>query len=413
MIVSINLSLTQIFKIQIMKKITLLIALISLPLLSAAQTWDFNDGTVQGWTAGAGGTITPNTTTVTFSWITGKKPKLIKPTGGTNVVDADTKKFLAITLKNNTEMSELKLKHLKPDGSNRFVKFDITPNLNNFKTYYFDLTNTNWTGAQDLIELIFSNAGVASTSDAGLEVDTIEFVASAPTTEQHIYEFNTDGDTEGWVKANGTISGPATGNLTFTPTANKFAKIKQQSHHVDANTFSRMHIRLKNLSTNDDQIRVIMNGDAVNVVDQIITTSDANFKTYDLDLSTSSAWIGNVLVQIGFRDQDNANNPGQSSGTGDFIIDRIEFSNAVLSVNRNELTDFTLYPNPVNGRLHFNSLTEISKVEVYNLAGQRLMQLKNFVNNSFDVSILSNGVYLVNVEDVENRSITKKIIIAK
>ena len=409
-----------------MKKITLLIVLIAIPFIGFAQIFDFTNSD-DGWNTLVRFTSTNNATFMKITTVAGdgslKNPS-VENAMSSPTIDADTQKWIGITLKNNdaTGPTYLRVAFRKSDDSGWVQKNTvITTADTQFKTYWIDLTNSNWTGIKDRFRLQFKTDNGTSSganyilpnASISIDIDKIEFTASAPTTEQHIYEFNTDGDTEGWVKANGTISGPAAGSLTFTPTANKFAKIKQEGHHVDANTFARMHIRLKNLSTNDDQIRVIMNGDAVNVVDQIITTGDANFKTYDLDLSSSTAWTGNVLVQIGFRDQDNANNPGQSSGTGDFVIDRIEFSNAVLSVRRNELTDFTLYPNPVNNRLNFNSLTDISKIEVYNLTGQRLLQLRNFSNNSFDVSTLSSGIYLVNVEDVENRSVTKKIIINK
>jgi len=401
-----------------MKKITFLLVML-LPLIGMSQTFDF-DNTDDGWNVLNGFTATNNATFMTLTTVAGDGT-LKNPLFGTTAagVDTSTNFYIGITLKNSDANGPtyMRVSYPKTSGNGRVYKsIDITAGDSDFVTYWIDLTNNNhWTGTKNDIKVHFKSAGntnyILPTTPVSIDIDKIEFAPAPPTTEQHIYEFNTDNDTEGWEAANGTISGPTNGVLTFTPEAGKFAKIKQLTHHVDASQFSRVHITLKNLSTDDDVVRFIFNGDAANPVDVPVSTSDTDFVVYDVDLSTSPAWTGDVLVTISFRDPDYAAHPGQSSGTGDFLIDRIEFTNTV-SVEDNQLGYFEVYPNPVKDFVRVNTENTIKEISIFDLTGKKIMKVNNSVNNNQNINVhnLNQGIYLIKVTDIKNNIGTQKFV---
>ncbi len=79
----------------------------------------------------------------------------------------------------------------------------------------------------------------------------------------------------------------------------------------------------------------------------------------------------------------------------------------------NDVTDnlkFSLYPNPANGKFSITSTTKpLTNVEIYNLLGQKVLDL-NFSNTNseeINISSLKSGIYLVNI----NKTTTKKLIV--
>lgn len=57
-----------------------------------------------------------------------------------------------------------------------------------------------------------------------------------------------------------------------------------------------------------------------------------------------------------------------------------------------------VYPNPTNQFISFSSSIELSKIEIYNVVGQKVLEL-NPTQNSFDLGNLSNGIYILKAED--------------
>ena len=404
-----------------MKKITLLLMLLSIPFFGIAQTFEFNNSD-DGWDTYINFTATLNATYMTLTTTPGdgtlKNPNFSTTSAG---VDTSLGSYIGVTLKNGSADGPtfLRVSYPKQSGGRVYKSIDITNGDTGFKTYWIDLANQNWTGTMDDIKIQFknsdgSNSGVdfiLPTTSIDIDIDKIEFAAQPTTSEQHIYEFDTDNDAEGWQGVNGTISGPTSGVLTFTPDQNKYAKIKQLSHHVDATQYSRVHITLKNQSTDDDELRFIFNGDAPNAIDYQISTNDSDFVTYDIDLSSSSAWTGDVLVTIAFRDADNPNQPGQSSGTGDFLIDRIEFTNQ-SAVDKNTLSFLDVYPNPATDFIKVQTENPIAKITVYDMTGKVVYRQFNTDRpvGQIDISQYNSGIYLVKVEDENHHSSTCKFV---
>ncbi len=403
-----------------MKKITILLMLLTVPFINMAQTFEFNNSD-DGWNVMTGFSATNNATFMTLTTDPGNGTSK-NPFFGTVSAGVDTSlgSYIGITLKNSDAdgPTYMRVSYPKQSSGRVFKNIDITAGDTDFKTYWIDLSNSNWTGTMDDFKIHFKATGntdyILPTNSVNIDIDKIEFAAQPTTTEQHIYEFNTDNDTEGWDQTNGTISGPSNGILTFTPNQNSYAKIKQLLHHVDASQFSRVHITLKNLSTNDDVIRLIFNGDSNNAIDQQISTNDSDFVTYDIDLSSSSAWTGDVLVTIAFRDADNPNQAGQSSGTGDFLIDRIEFTNQ-SGVDNNTLSFLDVYPNPTTDFINVQTKNTISKINIVDMTGKSIFKQYNIDKPSqrIDVSKFTPGIYLIKVEDIFHHKSTQKFIIFK
>ena len=397
-----------------MKKITLLFLLAILPMVGFAQIFDFTN-TDDGWNALNSFTSANGATFMTLTTVPGdgtlKNPTVKNATTG---ADASTNAFVGVTIRNNDANGPtfLRISYPKPDGGRRNIEQDITAGDTDFVTYWFDMTHAEWTGTMDDIKIHFKNAGntdyILPNTSVTIDIDKIEFASSVPTTENNVYNF--DSSDEGWNDTTRCTVAAVGGDLEVTLTGGTSnSKVALTGFYINATNNAFAHITLKN-NTNDDQLKLVYtSGTGSKTKTMAITTMDATYMTYDFDLGADTEWTGNVEdIKLTFDDT------ATQEGSGVFLIDKIVFDNdAILSVNKNELTNFTLYPNPVNSRLNFNSLTDISKIEIYNLMGQRLLQYKNFSTNSFDISTLSSGVYLINVEDVENKSITKKIIVSK
>jgi hypothetical protein len=75
------------------------------------------------------------------------------------------------------------------------------------------------------------------------------------------------------------------------------------------------------------------------------------------------------------------------------------------------LSDFTLFPNPVKSELTMASTARISKLEIYNIAGQLVKEASNLEDTSI-VSLegLISGVYFVKLASQDGIVSTQKII---
>lgn len=395
-----------------MKKITLLLMFLIASISLNAQIWDFTNDN-GGWEGKAGGTLTVGATASNFAWVTDNKPKMFQTTAN---VDADVNKVFSITIKNNTEITELKLKHLKPDATKRYVALSIDANLDEFKTYYFDLTNSNWVGIQNEMDFIFSVGGNNTTSDASIEVDQVGFIESIPTTEKHEFHFATNDDLEGFEEKNVNSVVVSGGILTMDTKVDGYSNMKQVEHHLDASSYGTLEIEIKNNSTNDDTFFFVFPDGTTKEL--TISTSDTDFKLYQMDLKGNAIWTGEVLnykIRFGDADRVNPNDNtkfGVSSGTGTIEIDRITFTNQILAtddVGFKDDVNISLYPNPVSHILSIHSPKVINKVEVFNYLGQRTISKTDSLK-ALNISGLTNGVYILKIYQEGNIVSTKRFI---
>ncbi len=90
------------------------------------------------------------------------------------------------------------------------------------------------------------------------------------------------------------------------------------------------------------------------------------------------------------------------------------YGSSPLSVNENANTEFSIYPNPVKNDLLLNSNKKSGnlKIHIFNIVGKLLSnKTSNFkIQESIDVSNLSNGIYFLNIKDENGNIEVKKFI---
>ncbi|WP_026449828.1 T9SS type A sorting domain-containing protein, partial [Aequorivita capsosiphonis] len=81
-----------------------------------------------------------------------------------------------------------------------------------------------------------------------------------------------------------------------------------------------------------------------------------------------------------------------------------------LSVADNTLGGFTFYPNPTSGSLSLSSVSNIDSVAIYNLLGQKVMDVKvEATTSEINISGLNTGTYIMKVS-VEGQIGTYKVL---
>ena len=285
-------------------KITYLFLL--LPLLTFAQG-PFNfDTSTEGFTCNSsGGALGAHTVTqsvgdlkVDFVTGTGNNPIIKKVDANIN---ADTKNFIEIRLKNLSAISYLRL---APAGTTaNYGNVLISTADTEYKTYTVDVTA--WTGTVGIDILckkntVASGSGQAYTPLTGeyILIDYIKPLATLVTTEVNVFNFaaTTEGFTDltRATAVQATESSKGTLKINCTTAASTNAKVALSSlvaHVEGANKYA--HITLKNTSTNTV---FQLNGKATvsgiagvetafNPI-QTYTPSDMDYKTYDFDLTT-------------------------------------------------------------------------------------------------------------------------------
>lgn len=86
------------------------------------------------------------------------------------------------------------------------------------------------------------------------------------------------------------------------------------------------------------------------------------------------------------------------------------YSNPNLLSNTNFSANnlkFNLYPNPTNDILNIEMENEIQSLEIYSLLGQKVMTANN---KNINIGSLSNGLYMVRVQDIDGGVATQKLV---
>jgi hypothetical protein len=87
------------------------------------------------------------------------------------------------------------------------------------------------------------------------------------------------------------------------------------------------------------------------------------------------------------------------------------FNEATAVVYRNEIPDFSMYPNPIgNGILKINTLSNSQKqIQIFNILGKQLLS-KTITNEELNVSKLKAGMYILKVIEDGKTAIRKLVI---
>ncbi len=401
-----------------MKKITLL--LIAFPMLLFSQvTFDFKTSQdALGWVkAGGASDVSIVPEGLAISWIANKAPKIRQTALN---VDASVYKWIAVTLINSsTEANFMKLAHFKGNAGSgtKFIQTAITEDLGS-KTYYYDLTHTEWvnysTDDPSDFDIFFNIDGgnLQNPSTSGdIIISKIEFLELPYKSD---YTFDFDGDNDGWIDYDvaTTVAG---GFATSVPVVGATAKIRQETFRVDAANASHVHIVYKNESQDNDQLRVAWVTDdaeptypGVNIP---ILKETTGFETVSFDITAvkGADWTAHTAknLSVAIRDTENAN----KASAGNLIIDRIVFNNeANLSVGGVKSNPaVSLYPNPVNDVLNISSATAIESVTIYSITG-KLVTIQTTTTSQLSTSNLASGIYIVKIAFENGTELSQKFV---
>lgn len=85
------------------------------------------------------------------------------------------------------------------------------------------------------------------------------------------------------------------------------------------------------------------------------------------------------------------------------------FNFATLSIDKNELSELTVYPNPVKDIVHVSNInTSLIKAEIYNVNGQLIFSTENQLG-SINIGRLQSGVYILKLYSVKAQKTIKLI----
>ena len=87
-------------------------------------------------------------------------------------------------------------------------------------------------------------------------------------------------------------------------------------------------------------------------------------------------------------------------GNDSFVLQTDSFKvEGTLGVGDNEISDFEYYYNPFNDLLTVNSSENLTKIQVYNVLGQKIIDDKiNNYNYQINLGTLSTSIYFIRVE---------------
>ncbi len=105
--------------------------------------------------------------------------------------------------------------------------------------------------------------------------------------------------------------------------------------------------------------------------------------------------------------------PGPNPNTTadiDFWLDDVRIA-STASIKENQGFEVKVYPNPTNDILNLTTVDEIQKVTVFNLMGQKVLQVNKETElvESINMNALNSGIYLVKIE-TENAEQTLRVV---
>ncbi|MDA9057536.1 T9SS type A sorting domain-containing protein [Flavobacteriaceae bacterium] len=150
---------------------------------------------------------------------------------------------------------------------------------------------------------------------------------------------------------------------------------------------------------------LIATGGANNRVN--ITSNDGEWSSVDIPLSDFTALDLSIIFQMKFYGLNGTN----ADGTLDIYLDNIYFYTGVpLSVDKNNILNVNLYPNPAKGVVNFSSASNAAlDVSVYDMLGKQVLRAEA-VQSQLNISSLNPGMYFVKMTQGSNSS-TKKLVV--
>ncbi|SEQ14424.1 Por secretion system C-terminal sorting domain-containing protein [Hyunsoonleella jejuensis] len=97
----------------------------------------------------------------------------------------------------------------------------------------------------------------------------------------------------------------------------------------------------------------------------------------------------------------------------DNVSSEFDFYTLSSKSKRSNTIEFGLYPNPAKDILKIKSLNGISKLSVYDVTGKQVLVADKVYGDKIDISNLTTGIYVLQIEDNDKNTGTKKFVITK
>jgi hypothetical protein len=161
-------------------------------------------------------------------------------------------------------------------------------------------------------------------------------------------------------------------------------------------------------TSGSDRLRIYVKDLGDNIEYDLLNTTGSDIN----DLGIEGGWN---TASLSIEDSPNINvqliiEARTNSGSEAFFFDNVHFEQ-LLGDRELEADYFTLYPNPTDkGYVHIISNTdEIKKVIVFDVLGQQVINTR-LTSDRLDVSELSSGVYIIEIEQGQATTIKKLVI---
>jgi hypothetical protein len=159
-----------------------------------------------------------------------------------------------------------------------------------------------------------------------------------------------------------------------------------------------------------------------------VHTENGEFHTYIIDnpfLVSGVIYIGweqttDDLLNIGLDKNNMANDymfynigSGWNNSTypGAWMIRPIVSKDPIILSSEEIVDDFKLYPNPAKSELFIETNKPENVISIYNIQGVLIKRItSNTTLNRFNIDNLASAIYIVEVENSENRSYQKIIV---
>jgi hypothetical protein len=86
-------------------------------------------------------------------------------------------------------------------------------------------------------------------------------------------------------------------------------------------------------------------------------------------------------------------------------------SSAIQKIVSEEIPQLKIYPNPATSVIGIQlSVSRLKEVEVFNLAGKKVLEMEKIKSDLINISKLSSGTYLIVAEDISGNKFTSKFV---
>jgi len=133
-----------------------------------------------------------------------------------------------------------------------------------------------------------------------------------------------------------------------------------------------------------DSVEVYLN----NVIDTTLQMPSADLHEIVMDTENLDSFSAHIIGYI---------------STVSYTSNTIYLSTSGIHEILNNYKDFKVYPNPSSGLFFFDVDDVITNCNVYNILGKNVTSISNVMNNSVDLSYLSEGSYILHMSSNKNK----------